>query len=76
METTTQRAVNQILNMQKKSFYGILKIIMTTEKTTEGTYVEGVITTTGKGLGFVSLGEDSPRENDISIEAGVLNTTL
>ncbi len=49
---------------------------MTTEITTVGTYVEGVITTTGKGLGFVSLGEDSPRENDIRIEAGFLNTAL
>ena len=39
-------------------------------------YIEGVITTTGKGLGFVSLGEDSPRENDIRIEAGFLNTAL
>ncbi len=37
---------------------------------------EGVITTTGKGLGFVSLGADSPRENDIRIEAGFLNTAL
>ncbi len=54
---------------------------MTTEKTPQagqdaGKYVEGVITTTGKGLGFVSLGEDSPRENDIRIEAGFLNTAL
>ncbi len=49
---------------------------MTTEKTTAGNYVEGVITTTGKGLGFVSLGDDSPRENDIRIEAGFLNTAL
>ncbi|MBI5400953.1 MAG: ribonuclease R [Candidatus Yonathbacteria bacterium] len=39
-------------------------------------YIEGVITTTGKGLGFVSLGEDSPREEDIRIEAGLLNTAL
>ena len=49
---------------------------MTTEKTPTPTYVEGVITTTGKGLGFVSLGEDSPREEDIRIEAGFLNTAL
>ncbi len=49
---------------------------MTTEKTQDSQYVEGVITTTGKGLGFVSLGEDSPRENDIRIEAGFLNTAL
>ncbi len=49
---------------------------MTTENTTAGNYVEGVITTTGKGLGFVSLGEDSPRENDIRIESGFLNTAL
>lgn len=39
-------------------------------------YAEGVITTTAKGFGFVSLGEDSPRENDIKIEAGFLNTAL
>ncbi len=49
---------------------------MTTEKIPEGSYIEGVITTTGKGLGFVSIGEDSPRENDIRIEAGFLNTAL
>ncbi len=49
---------------------------MTTEKTQDSKYVEGIITTTGKGLGFVSLGEDSPRENDIRIEAGFLNTAL
>ncbi len=49
---------------------------MTTEKIEDAQYVEGVITTTGKGLGFVSLGEDSPRENDIRIEAGFLNTAL
>ncbi len=49
---------------------------MATEKTTTGNYIEGIITTTGKGLGFVSLGEDSPRENDIRIEAGFLNTAL
>lgn len=41
-----------------------------------GNYIEGVITTTGKGLGFVSIGEDSPRENDIRIEAGLLGTAL
>ncbi|KKU81869.1 MAG: ribonuclease R [Parcubacteria group bacterium GW2011_GWA1_47_8] len=39
-------------------------------------YIEGIITTTGKGLGFVSLGEGSPRENDIRIETGFLNTAL
>ena len=49
---------------------------MTTEKTTNPNYVEGVITTTGKGLGFVSLGEDNPREEDIRIEAGLLKTAL
>ncbi|MFZ2303436.1 MAG: ribonuclease R [Minisyncoccia bacterium] len=41
-----------------------------------GNFVEGVITTTAKGFGFVSVGEDSPRENDIKIEAGFLNTAL
>ena len=49
---------------------------MTTQKTSAGNFVEGVITTTGKGLGFVSLGEDSPRENDIRIEAGFLGTAM
>ncbi len=49
---------------------------MTTEKTQDSQYIEGVITTTGKGLGFVSLSEDSPRENDIRIEVGFLNTSL
>jgi ribonuclease R len=49
---------------------------MTTEKTPLSQYVEGIITTTGKGLGFVSLGEDSPREEDIRIETGFLNTAL
>jgi len=39
-------------------------------------YAEGVITTTGKGLGFVSIGEDGDRENDIRIEAGLLGTAL
>ncbi len=39
-------------------------------------YVEGVITTTNKGLGFVSVGDDSPRENNIRIEAGFLKTAL
>lgn len=39
-------------------------------------YIEGVITTTGKGIGFVSQGEDSPREEDIRIETGFLNTAL
>lgn len=39
-------------------------------------YIEGIITTTAKGFGFVSVGEDSPRENDIRIEAGFLNTAL
>ncbi len=49
---------------------------MTTEKTLDSQYVEGVITTTSKGLGFVSVGMDNPRENDIRIEAGFLNTAL
>lgn len=49
---------------------------MTTEKSTTPNYVEGVITTTGKGLGFVSLNEESPREEDIRIEAGFLKTAL
>lgn len=49
---------------------------MTDKKTPAGNYVEGVITTTAKGFGFVSVGEDSPRENDIRIEAGFLNTAL
>ena len=49
---------------------------MTTAKNPAGNYVEGVITTTAKGFGFVSVGEDSPRENDIRIEAGFLNTAL
>lgn len=39
-------------------------------------YVEGVISTTGKGLGFVSLSPESPREENIRIEAGFLNTAL
>lgn len=39
-------------------------------------YVEGVISTTGKGLGFVSLSPDSPREENIRIEAGLLKTAL
>ncbi|HBB44468.1 MAG: Ribonuclease R [Parcubacteria group bacterium GW2011_GWA1_44_13] len=49
---------------------------MNTEKARAGNYVEGVITTTAKGFGFVSVGEDSPRENDIKVEAGFLNTAL
>lgn len=49
---------------------------MTTQKNTQGNFVEGVITTTAKGLGFVSVGEESARENDIRIEAGYLNTSL
>lgn len=39
-------------------------------------YVEGVITTTGKGLGFVAIGDEPKREDDIRIEAGLLNTAL
>ncbi|MFZ2832211.1 MAG: ribonuclease R [Minisyncoccia bacterium] len=49
---------------------------MTNEKTPATGIVEGVITTTAKGLGFVSVGEDSQRENDIRIEGGFLNTAL
>ncbi|HAS84778.1 MAG TPA: ribonuclease R [Candidatus Yonathbacteria bacterium] len=49
---------------------------MTTKKPDGGNFVEGVITTTAKGFGFVSVGEDSPRENDIKVEAGFLNTAL
>lgn len=49
---------------------------MITEKTLDSQYIEGIITTTGKGLGFVSLGNDSPRENDIRIEVGHLQTAL
>ena len=49
---------------------------MNKEKTPVSTHAEGIITTTGKGLGFVSLGKESPRENDIRIEAGLLNTAL
>ncbi|PIR40639.1 MAG: ribonuclease R [Candidatus Yonathbacteria bacterium CG10_big_fil_rev_8_21_14_0_10_43_136] len=49
---------------------------MTTKKPDVGNFVEGVITTTAKGFGFVSVGEDSPRENDIKVEAGFLNTAL
>ncbi|MBI5798883.1 MAG: ribonuclease R [Candidatus Yonathbacteria bacterium] len=49
---------------------------MTDKKSHAGNFVEGVITTTAKGFGFVSVGEDSPRENDIKIEAGFLNTAL
>lgn len=49
---------------------------MALEKTPQGGFVEGVITTTAKGLGFVSVGEDSPRENDIRIEGGFLGTAL
>jgi len=49
---------------------------MTEQKTMAINFIEGVITTTAKGLGFVSLGEDSPREEDIRIEAGFLNTAL
>lgn len=39
-------------------------------------YVEGVISTTGKGLGFVSTSPESPREENIRIEAGLLKTAL
>ena len=39
-------------------------------------YIEGFITTTGRGTGFVSQGEDELRENDIRIEAGFLKTAL
>ena len=39
-------------------------------------YVEGVITTTGKGLGFVAVGDEAKREDDIRIETGFLNTAL
>jgi len=49
---------------------------MTTKKTSASSFTEGIITTTAKGFGFVSVGEDSPRENDIKIEAGFLNTAL
>ncbi len=49
---------------------------MNKEKTPVSAYAEGIITTTGKGLGFVSQGKDSPREEDIRIEAGLLNTAL
>jgi len=49
---------------------------MIAKKAPETSLVEGIITTTGKGLGFVSLGEDSPREEDVRIEAGFLNTAL
>lgn len=49
---------------------------MTSQKNTAGSFVEGVITTTAKGLGFVSLDDDSSRENDIRIEAGFLGTAL
>jgi len=49
---------------------------MTTQKSPTGNFIEGVITTTAKGFGFVPLGEDSSRENDIKIEAGFLNTAL
>ena len=49
---------------------------MTEQKTSVNNFIEGVITTTAKGLGFVSLGEDSPREEDIRIESGLLNTAL
>ncbi|MDD5152412.1 MAG: ribonuclease R [Candidatus Pacebacteria bacterium] len=49
---------------------------MNTQKTPPSSSLEGIITTTGKGFGFVSLGEDSPREEDIRIEAGFLNTAL
>ncbi len=62
--------------MQKRRFYAILMNNMTTKKPDGENFVEGVITTTAKGFGFVSVGEDSPRENDIKIEAGFLNTAL
>lgn len=62
--------------MQNGPNYAIFMNNMTDKKTTAGNYIEGVITTTAKGLGFVSLGEDSPREKDIRIEAGFLNTAL
>lgn len=45
-------------------------------KTPQTQYIEGIITTTGKGLGFVSVGEGTPREEDIRIETGNLNTAL
>ncbi|MFA5997135.1 MAG: ribonuclease R [Candidatus Paceibacterota bacterium] len=49
---------------------------MNDKNTKDSNFAEGVITTTAKGFGFVSVGEDSPRENDIKIEAGFLNTAL
>ena len=49
---------------------------MTDKKISDENYIDGVITTTTKGFGFVSVGEDSPRENDIRVEAGYLNTAL
>ncbi len=39
-------------------------------------YVEGVITTTGKGLGFVAVGDEAKREDDIRVETGFLGTAL
>lgn len=46
------------------------------QKNSDSHYLEGVISTTTKGIGFVSIAPDSPRENDIRIEAGFLNTAL
>ena len=58
--------------MQKMLTYGIVTTIMNKESQ----HVEGIINTTNKGLGFVSLGENSPREEDIRIESGFLKTAL
>lgn len=49
---------------------------MTTEKTPTPHEIEGVITTTGKGLGFVSISDESPREDNIRVETGFLNCAL
>ncbi len=43
---------------------------------TSPTVLEGTIMTTGKGLGFVSPTEETPREETIRIEQGFLNTAL
>lgn len=61
------------MKMQNMFFCDSVKRHM---ETANQQYVEGIITTTSKGLGFVSLGEEMPREEDIRIEAGSLNTAL
>jgi len=52
------------------------KTYMNKEKTAVSPYAEGIISTTGKGLGFVALSPEAPREENIRIETGSLGTAL